>query len=335
MTTTGSGTRQAILGTIADVVATRRRFVITAHIKPDGDSIGSQLALAFALRALGKQVRVVSRDSTPPPLRTFPGVAEIELRTEVDGEADAVFVLECCDLERTGLAGLDRFFLVNIDHHPGNTAYGAVNWFDGGRAACGEMIFDVIERLGVPLSLEMATHLYVAILTDTGSFHYSSLSPRTFDICRRLMEAGVDPVAVARTVYDSNTVGRLRLFGAVMSTLEVDALGRRAVIRLDHETARTSGGTPDDTEGLVNLPLTVPEIQAVAFFREADDGQLRVSFRSKGAIDVGGVASRLGGGGHKNAAGCTVTGTLDEVRSRVLPMLDDAIERARDSRPGP
>ncbi len=328
MTTTGSAAKRAVLEAIANVVATGQRFIVAAHVKPDGDSIGSQLALAFALRALGKQVRVISRDSVPEPLQAFPGVAEIEMRTDVDGEADAAFVLECSDLERTGLTGLDRFFLVNIDHHPGSTAYGAVNWFDGHAAACGEMIFDVIERLGVPLSPEIATHLYVAILTDTGSFHYSSISPRTFDICRRLMEAGVDPVAVARTVYDGNTVGRLRLLGTVMSTLEVDATGRRAVIRLNHDAARASGGTADDTEGLANLPLTVPAIQAVAFIREADPGRMRVSFRSKGAVDVGAVASRLGGGGHKNAAGCTVTGTLDEVRGLVLPMLDDAISRA-------
>jgi bifunctional oligoribonuclease and PAP phosphatase NrnA len=327
MTTTGPGTRREVLDAIAGVVASRARFLVTAHVKPDGDSIGSQLALALALRALGKDVRIVNRDDPPPPLQAFSGVGDIECRTQVDGEFDAAFVLECGDLERTGLAGLERFFLVNIDHHPGNTSFGAVNWFDGTAAACGEMVFDVIERLGVPLSAEMATHLYVAILTDTGSFHYSSISPRTFDICRQLLEAGVDPVTVARTVYDSNTIDRLRLFGTVMSTLEVDRTGRRAVIRLDREMARASGGTPDDTEGLVNLPLTVPEVQAVAFFREADNGQLRVSFRSKGSIDVGAVAGTLGGGGHRNAAGCTVTGTLDEVRDRILPLVDEAIER--------
>ncbi|MBE3134075.1 MAG: bifunctional oligoribonuclease/PAP phosphatase NrnA [Acidobacteria bacterium] len=332
MTTTGPGTRRALLDAIAGVAATGQRFLVTAHVKPDGDSIGSQLALALALRACGKDVRIVNRDSAPPPLQAFPGVADIECRPEVDGDFDAVFVLECGDLERTGLAGLERFVLVNIDHHPGNTSFGAVNWFDGAAAACGEMVFDVIGRLGVPLSVEIATHLYVAILTDTGSFHYSSLSPRTFDICRQLLEAGVDPVAVARTVYDSNTVGRLRLFGTVMNTLEVDRTGRRAVIRLDREMARASGGEPDDAEGLINLPLTVPEIQAVAFFREADNGQLRVGFRSKVAIDVGAVAGSLGGGGHRNAAGCTVTGTLDEVRDRILPLLDAAIERGLRNR---
>jgi len=327
MTTTGPETREAILTAIRGVVARGQRFLVTAHVKPDGDSIGSQLALAGALRALGKSVRVVNRDSAPPPLQAFPGVSDIECLAEVDGSFDAAFVLECGDLDRTGVGGLERLFLVNIDHHPGNTLFGVVNWFDGTAAACGEMVFDLVRALDVPLSAEMATHLYVAILTDTGSFHYSSVSPRTFDICRQLLEAGVDPVAVARTVYDSNTIGRLRLFGAVMSTLEVDARGRLATIRLDQAMALASGGSSDDTEGLINMPLTVREIQAVVFFREAADGSYRVSFRSKGAIDVGAVAAGLGGGGHKNAAGCTVAGTLAQVRAQILPLVDEAIER--------
>jgi phosphoesterase RecJ-like protein len=330
MTTTGPRTRQTLLAAICDVVARGHRFLITAHVKPDGDSIGSQLALAGALRALGKNVRVVNRDAAPPALQAFPGVPAIECRADAGGGFDAAFVLECGDLARTGLSGLEGNTIVNIDHHPGNSMFGAINWFDADAAACGEMVFDVVRALDVPLSAEMATHLYVAILTDTGSFHYSNVSPRTFDICRQLLEAGVDPVAVARTVFDSNTVGRLRLFGAVMSTLDTDAKGRLATIRLDRAMAEESGGHADDTEGLINMPLTVREIQAVVFFKEADGGTFRVSFRSKGSIDVGAVAAGFGGGGHKNAAGCTVAGTLDEARARVLPLVDAAIARAID-----
>jgi len=326
MTMTRLQPRTAPLAEIADDVARGRRFLVTAHVKPDGDSIGSQLALAGALRALGKEVRVVNRDAAPPPLQAFAGVSAIECRADVEGAFDAAFVLECGDLERTGLSGIDRYRLINIDHHPGNTLFGAVNWFDDGAAACGEMVFDVIRALGVPLSAEIATHLYVAILTDTGSFHHSNLSPRTFDICRQLLEAGVDPIGVARAVFDSNTIGRLRLFGAVMSTLETDTRGRFAVIRLDRTILDWSGGHVDDTEGLINMPLTVPEIQAVVFFKEADHGAWRVSFRSKGVIDVGAVAGRLGGGGHKNAAGCTVAGPLEAARAAVLPLVDRAID---------
>ncbi|RPJ73397.1 MAG: bifunctional oligoribonuclease/PAP phosphatase NrnA, partial [Acidobacteria bacterium] len=313
---------------IAGVLRDRHRFLITSHLKPDGDSIGSQMAMAYALRALGKDVRIVNRDQAPPALLLFPGADTIEIADRAEGEFDAVIVMECGDLARTGVQGLDPYFIINIDHHPGNAMFGAINWFDRDAAACGEMVFDVIQALGVPLTPEIAVHIYVAILTDTGSFHYSSISPRTFDICRQTLEAGVDPVAVARSVFDSNNIGRLRLFGAVLGSVELEDSGRLATIYLDRAMARAAGGTYDDTEGLINLPLTVKEIQAVVFFKEVDQAEYRVSLRSKGAIDVGEVAKRFGGGGHKNASGCSVEGTLPEVRAQVIPLVVDAIERA-------
>jgi bifunctional oligoribonuclease and PAP phosphatase NrnA len=327
MTLSANRTDHEHLLRIRDEILGRQRFLITSHLKPDGDSIGSQVAMAYALRALGKDVRLVNCDPAQPGLLAFPGVSEIEIASHVEGEYDAVIVMECSDLARTGVSGLERYFIVNIDHHPGNAMYGAVNWFDGGAAACGEMVFDVIGALGVPLNREMATHIYMAILTDTGSFHYSSISPRTFDICRQTLEAGVDPVSVARTVFDSNNIGRLRLFGAVLGSVELDPSGRLATIYLDRAMARASGGTYDDTEGLINLPLTVKEIQAVVFFKEWEPNQYRVSLRSKGTIDVGGVAKQFGGGGHKNASGCTVTGNLAAVRQQILPLVEAAIDR--------
>ena len=327
-------TKTEILPRIVEEVQRRQRFLITSHLKPDGDSIGSQMAMAYALRALGKEVRVVNADRAPDPLLAFPGARDIEIASEVDGEFDAVLVMECGDLARTGVKGLDRFFIVNVDHHPGNAMFGAINWFDQSAAACGEMVFDIIQALGVTLSHEIAVHIYVAILTDTGSFHYSSISPRTFDICRQALEAGVDPVSVARSVFDSNNIGRLRLFGAVLGSVELDPSGRLAVIYLDRAMARAAGGTYDDTEGLINLPLTVKEIQAVVFFKEWEAGEYRVSLRSKGAIDVCAVAKQFGGGGHKNASGCTVHGELPSVRDQVLPLVVEAIDRVVPSSAG-
>ncbi len=312
---------------ICDELLARKRFVLSSHVRPDGDSIGSQLALAYALDRLGKHVRIVNHDAAAGGLQAFPGVGSIEIADRVEGEYDASVVLECGDLSRTGVAGLDRFFVINVDHHPGNAMYGAINWFDATAAACGEMVFDIIGGLGVPLTREIATHIYRAILTDTGSFHYSSISPRTFDICRQTLEAGIDPVGIARTVFDSNNIGRLKLFGAVLSSIQLDDSGRLAIIYLDREMARQAGGTYDDTEGLINLPLTVKEIQAVAFFKEWDNGQYRVSLRSKGDIDVCSVAKRFGGGGHKNASGCTVPGPYAAARKTITGLVLEAIDR--------
>jgi phosphoesterase RecJ-like protein len=315
----------ATIAAIVEAIHARRRFVLSSHARPDGDAIGSQLAMAYALDALGKDVALVNKDPVPGPLQAFPGTDRIAIADRVDGEYDAAIVMECSTLDRTGVAGLDRTFVINIDHHQGNTGYGALNWFDESAAACAEMVYDLVVALGVPLTKTIATHIYVAILTDTGSFHYSSISARTFEICRALVEAGVDPPLVARAVFDSNTLGRLRLFGAVLSAIELEQNGRLALMRVDEAMVARAGGTYDDTEGLINLPLTVKEIQASVFFKELDASSYRVSLRSKGTIDVAAVAKRFGGGGHRNAAGCTVPGDYTSARTAVLDALAPAL----------
>lgn len=317
---------------IANIVAairSRQRFVLSSHSRPDGDSIGSQLAMAYALRDLGKHVELVNSDAAAPQLMGFPGVPDIRIASAVDGSFDASIIMECSDLARTGVTGLDRAFVINIDHHPGNKGYGQINWFDARAAACAEMVFELIRALGVRLSTEIATHIYLAILTDTGSFHYSSISPGTFDICRQLLEAGVDPVRVSRQVFDSNSMGRLKLLASVLSGMMFDDSNRIGVLFLDHAMARAAGGTYDDTEGLINQPLTVKEVQAVVFFKQSEGDNYRVSMRSKGEVDIGAVAKEFGGGGHKNAAGCSVSGPIEALKT----MFTEKIQRAIDGRP--
>jgi bifunctional oligoribonuclease and PAP phosphatase NrnA len=317
------------LDSIVAAIRRRQRFVIVSHSRPDGDAIGSQMAAAFALRLIGKEVRVMSADPAPPPLMQFPGVPDILIADRVDdppGDDAAVIVMECGDLARTGVTGLERFFVINIDHHPGNRAYGQLNWFDPTASACGEMVFDLVRALGVPFTRDIATHIYLAILTDTGSFHYSNITRRTFDICGQALEAGVDPVLVARNVYDSNNMGRLKLFGLVLSDMRIDDSARIAIVYLDHEMARQAGGTYEDTEGIINLPLTVKEIQAVVFFKQGEGEEYRVSMRSKGDIDIGAVAKEFGGGGHKNAAGCTVSGHIDTLQKLFIEKIEEAID---------
>ena len=326
MTTTA--TDLTVRARIAGEIRTRQRFVLSSHVRPDGDAIGSQLAMAFALWQLGKKVRLVNRDPAPAPLMVFPGVSRIEVADRIDDPGDAVIVMECGDLTRTGVDGFERGFVINIDHHIGNSNFGALNWFDGTAAACGEMVFELIAELGVPLTPEIATHIYIAILTDTGSFHYSSISPRTFDICRQCVEAGIHPPAIARAIFDSNHLGRLKLFGAVLSKMELDASGRVATVYVDQKLAHECGGTYEDTEGIVNLPLTVKEIEAVVFFKEAGPDDWRVSMRSKGDVDVNAIAAEFGGGGHKNASGCSATGRFEDLKllfqRKLLQQIDAA-----------
>jgi bifunctional oligoribonuclease and PAP phosphatase NrnA len=319
---------------IRDAILARQRFLITSHTRPDGDSIGSQLAMAYALRALGKDVRLVNSDAAPEHYFEFPGVDEIAIADRVDpawGAFDAEIVLECGDLERTGVAGLGRTFVINIDHHVGNTMYGAINWFDESASACGEMVFDVIRALGVPLTPEIATHIYLAILTDTGSFHHSNITPRTFEICRQVTEAGVNPASMARRVFDSNSFGKLKLIGALLNSMEVHADGRLAVLCLTQNMLDRADSTVNDTEGIINLPLTAREIQAVVFFKALEPGQVRISMRSKYDVDVRAVAARHGGGGHMNAAGFSLAGRIDEVRGPIVEALVAEIARGGKS----
>ena len=319
---------------ICEEITRRRRFLITSHARPDGDSIGSQLAMAFALDALGKSVRIVNADAAPEHYQDFPGMTRIEISGRIENpDVDAVIVMECSDLTRTGVTGFEHEFIVNIDHHAGNKMYGAVNWHDESAAACGEMVFDVIGALGVPFTQEIATHIYLALLTDTGSFHHSNITPRTFDICRQCVEAGVNPAVMARRVFDSNSFGKLKLIGALLDRMELVDDGRLAVLYLDDQMLAATGSTNNDTEGLINLPLTAREIQAVVFFKINDNGELRVSMRSKYDVDVRRVAGQFGGGGHKNAAGFTIAGPLAEVRQGIIARLVGAIAEGLQSRP--
>jgi phosphoesterase RecJ-like protein len=310
---------------LLDVIRKGQRFIVSSHQRPDGDAIGSAMAMTLALRALGKQAIVVT-DAIPPVfLQPFPEVAGIQITPEITGTFDAALIMECSELTRTGVKGLDKSPVMNIDHHPGNKGYGSINWVDESAAACGEMAFTLIEALGAPLTKEIATHVYLAILTDTGSFHFSHLSPRTYEIARRCVEAGADPQWIARTHYDSNSLARVRIFGAVMNGMVIVDEGRVALLSITRRTMDELGGTSDDLEGLINFPLTVKDIEAVAFFKEVGDNDWRVSLRSKGSVDIGAIARTFKGGGHTNAAGCSTTGEIDTVHKQFGALLADAV----------
>jgi bifunctional oligoribonuclease and PAP phosphatase NrnA len=313
---------------VADALRARQTFILTSHARPDGDAVGSQLALAFALDRLGKTVRLLDRDPVPEPYRSFPGIDRIQLVDRIDGRADAAVLLECSDLDRPEVPGLDGLFVVNIDHHAGNGLYGAVNWFDPTAAACGEMVADIIDALGVAWTPEIASHLYLAISTDTGSFRYGPISARTFEICRRIALAGVEPARLSRQIFDSFTIGRVKLTGALLGGMELHHADRLAILSFDDALLARCGASMDDTEGLVNLPLGAREVVAVALFKRQPSGGFRVSLRSKGDVDVRTVAMQWGGGGHRNAAGCGMTGELDAAKREMVQALTRAIDGA-------
>lgn len=223
------------------------------------------------------------------------------------------------------MAGLDNYFTINVDHHPGNAMYGAVNWFDETAAACSELVADIVDVLDIPWDAEIATDIYLGILTDTGGFRHSHITSRTFEACRRVSESGVDPAAIARLVYEQSSVGKLKLIGAILDGMEVTADGRLAILTLDDSLMARTGATSYDTDGLINMPLMAAEVQAVALVRAEADGQVRVSLRLKGELDVRLVAAQFGGGGHRNASGFTVEGDPAWVRAQLAERLQAAL----------
>jgi phosphoesterase RecJ-like protein len=321
-------------GSAADVAAAIGRhdaFLLTSHARPDGDSIGSQLAMALALDALGKRVRLVNHDPVPALYRSFPGADRILAAPaapplpDLPPDAEATIVMECGDLSRPEVADLERPTVINIDHHIGNTMFGSVNWFDGSAAACTEMVADVIDALGVAWTKEIATHLYLGIATDTGGFRHGPISARTFHASARIAATGVSPALLSREIFDSFGVGRIRLTGALLNAMELHHDNRLAVLYYDDEILAACGASGDDTDGLVNLPLGAKDVLAVALVRKQTDTQYRVSMRSKGAVDVRQVAVAHGGGGHVNAAACSVAGSRTSVTNSIVDALTAAL----------
>ena len=315
------------IGPVAGALADGTHFVLSSHARPDGDSVGSQLALAHALRALGKTVRIVNHDPPPGYLHGLAGVTDIEVADTVSDRFDAAVVLECGTLERTEVGGLERQPVINIDHHAGNAMYGALNWFDPSAAACAEMVHDLLAALGVPLTRATGAALYAGILTDTGSFRHANITARTFEICRNVAACGVDAADLAAAIYQSSSLGKLRLTGRVLHEMRLAADGRIAVLHVDEALLRDTGCPPDDIEGVINLPLAARDVEAVIMIRMLD-GTTRASLRSKGLVDVRAVAAAFGGGGHRNAAGCTLQSTARDAEQLLLARTAAAVERA-------
>ena len=314
----------ADLSRVRDTLLQGHSFLLTSHARPDGDSLGSQLALAGALQQLGKQVRIINSDPAPALYAFLPDMSTIEIAAAVEDPFDAVVVLECSTLSRPGVAGLEGRLLINIDHHADNVMYGDINWHDVSACACAEMVFELIEALGAHLTPALATHLYVAILPDTGSFRHAHITARTFEICRRVAETGVDAAGVAAQVYNNSSLGRLRLTGMLLDRMQLEHDQRIAVLTLNDAMLAEAGCDSDDLEGIVNLPLAARDVRAVIFLKETDDG-LRVSLRSKDAVDVRQVAVSFGGGGHLNAAGFTVEHPTPETRGQMIAHVATAI----------
>src|SRR6202451_4494800 len=297
----------------------RERFVLTSHARPDGDAVGSALACCQVLRAMGKHADVVLHDGVPRIYRSLPFADEVVQAKRVIGSYEAAIILECDSIHRTRLEGLEDRVLISIDHHVSGRPFAHVNWIDPHAVATAEMVFRLAREPGVKSSPEIATCLYTAVLTDTGSFMFEGTNEHTFALARELVLAGADPALCARSVYFGHSTAKMRLLGAALSNLHRE--GPLAWIWVTTEQMERLGAKEEDCEGLVNYALSIQDVEVAAFFRELPDGRFRASLRSKGRLNVASVAQAFGGGGHKCASGCSLDGPLAAAVELVIAQL--------------
>jgi len=306
------------------VFRSHSRFLLTSHARPDGDAVGSVLALAEVLDQLGCKADIVLADPVPFVYRTLPNLHRIHHTASADdvdpGRTAPVIVLECDGIARTGLLGLESRTLINIDHHASGRAFGSINWIDENACAVAAMVYRLAIVANVEITPSMATCLYAAILSDTGSFTYASTDADTFALVHHLANLGASPGQIARDVYFSNPASKIRLLGAALSNLQCD--GNLAWSWVTSEDMDRVGAEAEDCEGVVNYLISIDGVESAVFLREVPDAsQFRLSIRSKGKLDVAQVAEHFGGGGHRSASGCTLDGPLGVATERILTRL--------------
>ncbi len=308
---------------ILKVLRQGERFLVCSHSRPDGDAVGSTLAMGMLLEQMGKRADLVAADRIPAVYRGLPQADSIRTALRVHGPYDAAILLECDSLDRTRLRGLEPFFVINIDHHATGQPWGNLNWIDREAASAGEMVYRLALAAGATITPEMATCLYTTVLTDTGGFCYGSTRASTFALARDLVEAGADPLRIAQEVYFSTATSKLLLLGAALSNLTRE--GRLAWLWVTHQDMMRTCAAEEDCEGIVNYAVSIAGVEAAAFLRELPESRIRLSLRSKGRVNVAAIAERLGGGGHENAAGCTLDGPLPRAMEEILAHLRPSV----------
>jgi phosphoesterase RecJ-like protein len=313
---------------IIDIINQNATYLITSHERPDGDALGSELALYYMLRAGGKTAIVYNQDQTPGDYRFLPGADVIVHELPPTESFDAAFILDCSELDRVGReAGRIRKImqLVNIDHHVSNGGFCDATLLDAGASSTGELIYRLAEAMTLPLTPEMATNLYAALLTDTGGFCYGNTTRDCLVIAGRLVENGARPQWISENLYENTPLVKIRLLAAVLESLTLDLNGKVGSMIVTQESFARTGALQEHTEGFVDLPRTIAGVEISILFSELEKNYFKLSFRSKGRFDVERVAGKFGGGGHINASGCSIRGDIDTIKRLVLAQIEAVV----------
>jgi phosphoesterase RecJ-like protein len=317
-------TNQASIATLLDIIRERRTFVITSHLRPDGDALGSALGLMHLLEAMGKHVVVNFTEPVPALFQFLPGADRIDCQYPAV-QPDAIVFLECDSVQRSSLSspGLETWqktFTINIDHHQTGLEFASFNWIDPEAASVGSMVYDLALAAGMSITKAMADCLYSAVLTDTGSFNYPSTSAATFAMAEHLVQVGTVPNLIARSIYFCNPLSKVQLLGIALTKLRVEDQVCWSTVTIDE--MKSVGATVEDCEGIANYLVAIAGIEAAVFVRELPSREhCRLSIRGRGNFDVSQVAVHFGGGGHFSASGCSAHGILEDVTARAVAEL--------------
>jgi len=307
---------------LEDLIVNSGTFFLAGHLNPDGDTIGSMLAIGSVLKRLGKKVCLFSQDPVPENLRFLPMARTIRSRPPA-GKFDAAILLECSTPERGG--NLEPVLkraatVVNIDHHKTSEFYGDINIVERHSSSTAEIVYRLLYNMNVKISRREASCLYTGIVTDTGRFHFPATSPRTLEVASRLLETGFKFSRVNDLLYATKACEGLKILGRALESLELKSGGKLAVLTLKASDFKELGARPEHTENVINYGLMPPGVKAAVMFREEHD-RIGVTFRSRGHLDMSVVAKSFGGGGHRNASGCRLKGPLGAAREKVLSVL--------------
>lgn len=320
-----------------EVARKGNKFLVVSHVSPEGDAIGSLLGLTLALRSLGKEVTAYLEDPIPEVFSFLPGASTVVHELDNTESFDATFAVDCGQKERLGKGFVDLDDpgrIVNIDHHATNDFFGEVNVVVPDASAAGELVYDFCKAAGIKITPEIAENLYVAIHTDTGSFRYSSSTAEAFIKAGELVRCGVEPWKIARLVYENLPARKFKLLAMVLSTLEViDIAGsggtKIATLAVTLEMFKKAEAEKDMADGFVNYARGIEGVQVGILFRESSPNTYKVSMRSKGEVDVAELTKSFGGGGHRNAAGCSIKGSLEEVKATIIKAIRAALAANR------
>jgi phosphoesterase RecJ-like protein len=319
----------ASVQSLLELLEGKQRVVVASHIHPDGDAIGSTLAMLHILERLGKTVLAYNRHPVPYNFQFLPGADRVTDQIPEDFDPELTVLLDCAEAKRIGEDFPEHGWgadVAVVDHHKTwDPDFASVYVRDVGAAATGEVLYRILIAANIPLDLEIARPLYCCLMTDTGSFRYSSTSRATFQIAGELLDVGVDAWDMTSNIYESQPLQRVKLLAEVLATLEVSSCGRLAFIRLELEMFDRLGASTELADGFINFGRSIRGVEVATQMTEIEDGAWKISFRSRGNIDVSLLAERFGGGGHRNAAGCTIQGSPEDVIEQLSTALSELL----------